>query len=170
MTMENHHVQWVNQLFQWPCSTAFCMFTRPGKLWFRSWFTCANKSHQVRRISEWRHFAMDAMLSVPTCCKTQILVGNSPDLSLKIWCHVVLLLWLTNHNFHPIPLELLGQWMNSSVKNMRLYLTQLFWTNSGYWMNWPCQLFLFHVLMGFSQVVTSTPTISFLDKSTTFFG
>ena len=24
--------------------------------------------------------------------------------------------------------------------------------------------------MGFSQVVTSTPTISFLDKSTTFFG
>ena len=28
-TMENHHVQWVNQLFLWPCSIAFCMLTRP---------------------------------------------------------------------------------------------------------------------------------------------
>ena len=26
--MENHHFSWVNQLFLWPCSIAFCMFTR----------------------------------------------------------------------------------------------------------------------------------------------
>ena len=30
ITMENHHVQRVNQLFLWPCSIAFCMFTRLG--------------------------------------------------------------------------------------------------------------------------------------------
>ena len=28
--MENHHVQWLNPLFQWPFSIVFCMFTRPG--------------------------------------------------------------------------------------------------------------------------------------------
>ena len=28
ITMENHHVQWVNPLFLWPFSIAFCMFTR----------------------------------------------------------------------------------------------------------------------------------------------
>ena len=27
-TMENHHFQWVNPLFLWPFSIAFCMFTR----------------------------------------------------------------------------------------------------------------------------------------------
>ena len=26
--MENHHVSWENSLFLWPCSIAFCMFTR----------------------------------------------------------------------------------------------------------------------------------------------
>jgi hypothetical protein len=26
--MENHHFVWVNPLFLWPCSIAFCMFTR----------------------------------------------------------------------------------------------------------------------------------------------
>ena len=26
--LENHHFQWVNQRTQWPCSTAFPMFTR----------------------------------------------------------------------------------------------------------------------------------------------
>jgi len=26
--MENHHFQWVNPLFLWPFSIAFCMFTR----------------------------------------------------------------------------------------------------------------------------------------------
>jgi hypothetical protein len=31
--MDNHHVSWVNQLFLWPFSIAFCMCTRPGK-WF----------------------------------------------------------------------------------------------------------------------------------------
>ena len=31
--MENHHFQWVNPLFLWPCSIAFCMFRRPGKPW-----------------------------------------------------------------------------------------------------------------------------------------
>ena len=30
--MENHHFQWENPLFQWPCSIAFCMFTRPGNM------------------------------------------------------------------------------------------------------------------------------------------
>jgi hypothetical protein len=28
IAMENHHFQWVNQLFPWPFSIAFCMFTR----------------------------------------------------------------------------------------------------------------------------------------------
>ena len=28
--MENHHFEWENQLFLWPFSIAFCMFTRPG--------------------------------------------------------------------------------------------------------------------------------------------
>jgi len=27
ITMDNHHVSWVNQLCLWPCSIAFCMFT-----------------------------------------------------------------------------------------------------------------------------------------------
>ena len=32
--MENHHVEWVNQLFLWAIYTiAFCMFTRPGISW-----------------------------------------------------------------------------------------------------------------------------------------
>ena len=26
--MENHHFYWENPLFLWPCSIAFCMFTR----------------------------------------------------------------------------------------------------------------------------------------------
>ena len=26
-----HHFEWENQLFQWSCSIAFCMFTRQGK-------------------------------------------------------------------------------------------------------------------------------------------
>ena len=29
--MENHHLSWENPLFQWPCSIAFCMFTRGYK-------------------------------------------------------------------------------------------------------------------------------------------
>ena len=28
ITMENHHFEWENPLFLWPCSIAFCMFTR----------------------------------------------------------------------------------------------------------------------------------------------
>ena len=32
MTMEHHHFSWVNQLFQWPCSIALCMFTRGYEL------------------------------------------------------------------------------------------------------------------------------------------
>ena len=28
ITMEHHHFQWVNPLFLWPFSIAFCMFTR----------------------------------------------------------------------------------------------------------------------------------------------
>ena len=31
ITMENHHFSWVNQLFLWPFSIVFCVFTRPGK-------------------------------------------------------------------------------------------------------------------------------------------
>ena len=30
ITVENHHLLWVNQLFLWQFSIAFCMFTRPG--------------------------------------------------------------------------------------------------------------------------------------------
>ena len=28
IAMENHHVEWENPLFLWPCSIAFCRFTR----------------------------------------------------------------------------------------------------------------------------------------------
>ena len=33
ITMENHTFSWENSLFLWPCSIAFCMFTRLG-VWF----------------------------------------------------------------------------------------------------------------------------------------
>ena len=32
IAMENHHFQWVNQLFLWPFSMAVCLFTRPGRI------------------------------------------------------------------------------------------------------------------------------------------
>ena len=31
--MENHHFQWVNPLFLWPCSIANCLSLPEGKLW-----------------------------------------------------------------------------------------------------------------------------------------
>ena len=34
--LENPYFSWVNPLFLWPCSIAFCMFTRPGS-WKQSW-------------------------------------------------------------------------------------------------------------------------------------
>ena len=38
ITMENHHVEWVNQLFLWPFSIANCLFTRGyNNMWILLW-------------------------------------------------------------------------------------------------------------------------------------
>jgi hypothetical protein len=49
--MDNHHVSWVNQLFLWPFSIAFCMFTRPGKwispkFWWSSPISYGRSGHR----------------------------------------------------------------------------------------------------------------------------
>ena len=36
--MENHHFEWVNQLFLWPFSIAFCMFTKGYMMFLRFFF------------------------------------------------------------------------------------------------------------------------------------
>ena len=51
ITMENHTFSWENSLFLWPCSIAFCMFTRPG-IWFLDFaignIPCFRGSHPTR--------------------------------------------------------------------------------------------------------------------------
>ena len=46
----NGDFQWVNPLFLWPCSIAFCMFTRPGT---------GNESHAPKK-ARWIHRGMDS--------------------------------------------------------------------------------------------------------------
>ena len=43
IAMENHHFSWENPLFLWPCSIAFCMFTRPGTSTYYIFFVGLNK-------------------------------------------------------------------------------------------------------------------------------
>ena len=76
--MENHHFEWDNwdnSLFLWPCSIAFCLFTRPGSSLFSaasSGFppSCPEILHwEVGNLWKYLIFWIYIYIIVPNICK-----------------------------------------------------------------------------------------------------